>query len=165
MPALHILEDERDFDDETGKNKSDDFTQKEDFANLSNYLDSTREKLIPDCIYINAEKGNMPVQVAMSYNKSYTENIVSYVNNINTIEGGTHVAGFRRALTRTLKSYADKSGLLEKVKLEISGDDFSEGLTAVISVKFRSPSLRDRPKPNWAIQMLWELWIWPSVKR
>ena len=88
---------------------------------------------------MDGEKGEVPVQIAMSYNTSYTENVVSYVNNISTIEGGTHVSGFRRALTRTLKSYADKSGLLDKVKIEISGDDFREGLTAVISVKIAEP--------------------------
>src|SRR5690606_10329394 len=103
------------------------------------YLDSTREKLIPEPIYIEGEKGGVPVQVALNYNTSYSENVVSYVNNINTIEGGTHVSGVRRALTRTLKSYAEKSGLLDKVKLEISGDDFREGLTAVISVKVAEP--------------------------
>jgi DNA gyrase subunit B len=95
---------------------------------------------------LTARKGNMPVQVAMSYNKSYTENVVSYVNNINTIEGGTHVAGFRRALTRTLKGYADKSGLLDKVKVDISGDDFREGLTAVISVKVQEPQFEGQTK-------------------
>jgi DNA gyrase subunit B len=110
------------------------------------YLDSTREKLIPEAIYMDGEKGDVPVQVALSYNTSYTENVVSYVNNINTIEGGTHVAGFRRALTRTLKSYADKSGMLDKVKLEISGDDFREGLTAVISVKVQEPQFEGQTK-------------------
>ncbi len=88
------------------------------------YLDNTRESLIPEPVFIEGDKGGVPVQVALSYNTSFSENVVSYVNNINTIEGGTHVSGFRRALTRTLKGYADKSGLLEKVKVEISGDDF-----------------------------------------
>ncbi|MDZ7604039.1 MAG: DNA topoisomerase (ATP-hydrolyzing) subunit B [Cyclobacteriaceae bacterium] len=141
-----MLEDERDFDEETSKFKSDRFHSEGGLREFVNYLDSNREKLIPDCIYINADKGSMPVQVAMSYNRSYTENVISYVNNINTIEGGTHVAGFRRALTRTLKSYADKSGLLEKVKLEISGDDFREGLTAVISVKVAEPQFEGQTK-------------------
>ena len=86
--------------------------------------------------------------MALNYNTSFTENVISYVNNINTIEGGTHVAGFRRALTRTLKAYADRSGHLDKVKVEISGDDFREGLTAVISVKVQEPSLKARPKPS-----------------
>ena len=110
------------------------------------YLDGSREKLIPTPVYMEGEKGNIPVQVALQYNTSYTENVVSYVNNINTIEGGTHVSGFRRALTRTLKSYADKSGLLEKVKVEISGDDFREGLTAIISVKVAEPQFEGQTK-------------------
>ena len=110
------------------------------------YLDSTRENLIPDPIYIEGDKGTVPVEVALSYNTSYSENVVSYVNNINTIEGGTHVSGFRRALTRTLKSYADKSGLLDKVKIEIAGDDFREGLTAVISIKVAEPQFEGQTK-------------------
>lgn len=145
--GIHIfLEDEREQDDETGKNRSDDFFSEGGLREFVEYLDSNREKLIPECIYIDTEKGNMPVQAALSYNKSYSENVVSYVNNINTIEGGTHVAGFRRALTRTLKAYADKSGLLEKVKLEISGDDFREGLTAVISIKVQEPQFEGQTK-------------------
>ncbi len=140
------LEDQREQDEETGKFKSDSFYSEGGLREFVNYLDSTREKLIPGCIYIDNEKGQMPVQVAMSYNKSYSENVVSYVNNINTIEGGTHVAGFRRALTRTLKAYADKSGLLDKVKIEISGDDFREGLTAVISVKVAEPQFEGQTK-------------------
>jgi len=140
------LEDEREIDDESGKNKRDEFFSQGGLKEFVNYLDSNREKLIHECIYIDSEKGNMPVQVAMSYNKSYTENVVSYVNNINTIEGGTHVAGFRRALTRTLKGYADKSGLLDKVKVDISGDDFREGLTAVISVKVAEPQFEGQTK-------------------
>ncbi len=145
--GIHILlTDERDKDEETGKYKSDTFFSEGGLKEFVNYLDSNREKLISDSIYIDTEKGGMPVQVAMSYNKSYSENVVSYVNNINTIEGGTHVAGFRRALTRTLKAYADKSGLLEKVKVEISGDDFREGLTAVISVKVQEPQFEGQTK-------------------
>src|SRR5689334_23992909 len=96
------------------------------------YLDANREKLIPEPIYMEGDKGGMPVEVAMQYNTSFNENLHSYVNNINTHEGGTHLAGFRRALTRTLKNYAEKMGMLQKVKFEISGDDFREGLTAVI---------------------------------
>ena len=103
-------------------------------------------KLIPEPIFIDSDKTEMPVQVAMSYNTSFTEIVVSYVNNINTIEGGTHVAGFRRALTRTLKSYAEKSGLLEKAKVEISGDDFREGITTVISVKVAEPQFEGQTK-------------------
>ncbi len=110
------------------------------------YLDDTRENLIPTPIFMEGEKGGVPVQVGLSYNTSYTENVVSYVNNINTIEGGTHVSGFRRALTRTLKGYADKSGLLDKVKVDISGDDFREGLTAVISVKVAEPQFEGQTK-------------------
>jgi DNA gyrase subunit B len=140
------LVDERETDDETGKFKSDSFLSEGGLKEFVDYLDSNREKLIAECIYIDSEKSSMPVQVAMSYNKSYTENVVSYVNNINTIEGGTHVAGFRRALTRTLKNYADRSGLLEKVKVEVSGDDFREGLTAVISVKVAEPQFEGQTK-------------------
>jgi DNA gyrase subunit B len=110
------------------------------------YLDNAREKLIPNPIYIAGEKYEVPVQVALSYNTGFTENVVSYVNNINTIEGGTHVAGFRRALTRTLKAYAEKSNLLEKAKVEIIGDDFREGLTAVISVKVAEPQFEGQTK-------------------
>ncbi len=139
------LEDEREQDDE-GKNKSNVFFSEGGLREFVEYVDSTREKLINDCIYIDTEKGVIPVQAALSYNKSYSENIISYVNNINTIEGGTHVAGFRRALTRTLKSYADKSGLLDKVKVEISGDDFREGLTAIISVKVAEPQFEGQTK-------------------
>lgn len=110
------------------------------------YLDNTREKLIPTPLFVEGEKHGVPVQVALSYNTAFAENIVSYVNNINTIEGGTHVAGFRRALTRTLKGYAEKSGLLEKAKVEIVGDDFREGLTAVISVKVAEPQFEGQTK-------------------
>lgn len=110
------------------------------------FIDSGRTKLIPTPIYVESEKGNVPVQVAILYNNSYTENVLSYVNNINTHEGGTHVAGFRRALTRTLKSYADKSGMLEKAKVEITGDDFREGLTAIISVKVAEPQFEGQTK-------------------
>ncbi len=139
------LEDEREQEDD-GSFRSDSFFSEGGLREFVNYLDSNREKLIHECIYINTDKGNMPVEAALSYNRSYTENMVSYVNNINTIEGGTHVAGFRRALTRTLKSYADKSGLLEKAKVEVSGDDFREGLTAVISVKVQEPQFEGQTK-------------------
>jgi DNA gyrase subunit B len=140
-----ILVDERDTDDD-GNFLGDEFYSQGGLAEFVAYLDSNREKLIPDPIYMNNEKGIIPVQVALSYNTSFTENVVSYVNNINTIEGGTHVSGFRRALTRTLKSYADKSGMLDKVKLEISGDDFREGLTAVISIKVQEPQFEGQTK-------------------
>ncbi len=110
------------------------------------YLDDSREHLLPEPVYMIGEKGEVPVEVALTYNTSYSEHVFSYVNNINTIEGGTHVGGFRRALTRTLKAYADKSGLLDKVKIEIVGDDFREGLTAVISVKVQEPQFEGQTK-------------------
>jgi DNA gyrase subunit B len=110
------------------------------------YLDATREKLIEDVIYMEGEKNGIPVEVAMMYNTSFAENLHTYVNNINTHEGGTHLAGFRRGLTRTLKTYAEKSGLLSKVKIEINGDDFREGLTAVISVKVQEPQFEGQTK-------------------
>src|SRR5258705_5537712 len=132
--------------DESGNPKSNTFFSEVGLREFVEYLDSTREKLISNPIFMENTKTEIPVQVALSYNTSYSENLVSYVNNINTHEGGTHVAGFRRALTRTLKSYADKSGLLEKAKVEISGDDFREGLTAVISVKVQEPQLEGPTK-------------------
>ncbi len=110
------------------------------------YLDENREKLIPECISMEGEKNGIPIEVAMQYNTSFSENIHSYVNNINTHEGGTHLSGFRRALTRTLKSYAERSGLLSKLKFDISGDDFREGLTAVISVKVAEPQFEGQTK-------------------
>ena len=115
-------------------------------AEFVEYLDSTRENLIPTPIHMISDKGPIPVEVAMLYNTSYSENVFSYVNNINTLEGGTHVAGFRRALTRTLKAYADKSGMLDKLKLEVTGDDFREGLTAVISIKVQEPQFEGQTK-------------------
>ncbi len=139
------LKDLREMDDE-GKPIEDHFFSEGGLKEFVAYLDSTREKLIPEPIFMEGEKGGIPVQVALSYNSSYSENVVSYVNNINTIEGGTHVSGFRRALTRTLKNYADKSGLLDKVKIEINGDDFREGLTAVISVKVQEPQFEGQTK-------------------
>ena len=110
------------------------------------FLDSTRDPILDDVIYVDGNKDDVPVEVAMIYNSSYTENIHSYVNNINTHEGGTHLAGFRRALTRTLKKYAESSGMLDKVKFEISGDDFREGLTGVISVKVMEPQFEGQTK-------------------
>lgn len=139
------LKDMREIDDD-GNPKSDLFLSQGGLKEFVEYLDSTREALIPEPIYMDSEKGAIPVQVAMSYNTSYSENVVSYVNNISTIEGGTHVSGFRRALTRTLKNYADKSGLLDKVKVDIAGDDFREGLTTVISVKVAEPQFEGQTK-------------------
>ena len=139
------LADEREVD-ENGKYRTDSFYSEGGLKEFVSYLDSTREKLIPEPIYMEGEKSGVPVELAILYNTSYTENVFSYVNNINTIEGGTHVAGFRRGLTRTLKSYADKSGMLEKLKIEVSGDDFREGLTAIISVKVAEPQFEGQTK-------------------
>ncbi len=110
------------------------------------YLDETREKLTEKIIYIDTEKGDVPVEIALQYNTSFSENVHSYVNNINTIEGGTHLAGFRRGLTRTLKTYAEKSGMLAKLKFDINGDDFREGLTAIISCKVQKPQFEGQTK-------------------
>jgi DNA gyrase subunit B len=110
------------------------------------YLDENREKLMPEAIYIEGERKGIPIEIAMQYNTGYSENLHSYVNNINTHEGGTHLAGFRSGLTRTLKNYADRSGLLQKAKVEITGDDFREGLTAIISVKVAEPQFEGQTK-------------------
>ena len=110
------------------------------------FLDATRDRLIPEAIYMEGEKQGVPVELALQYNTGYSENLFSYVNNINTIEGGTHVAGFRRGLTRTLKAYAEKEGLLKNIKFEINGDDFREGLTGVISVKVQEPQFEGQTK-------------------
>ena len=140
-----ILKDHREQEDD-GSTKGETFLSTGGLKEFVEYLDVSRETLIPHPIYMDGEKGAIPVQVALSYNTSYTEHVISYVNNINTIEGGTHIAGFRRALTRTLKAYADKSGILDKVKVEITGDDFREGLTAVISVKVAEPQFEGQTK-------------------
>lgn len=140
-----ILTDLRELEDD-GSPRKDEFYSEGGLVEFVQYLDQTREKIIDTPIYIDTEKNGVPVQVAMNYNSSYSENVVSYVNTINTHEGGSHVSGFRRALTRTLKSYADKSGMLDKLKLEVSGDDFREGLTAVISVKVQEPQFEGQTK-------------------
>ncbi len=145
-PGIKIMLTDLREKDEEGNYRKDEFLSEGGLREFVSYIDSTREKLIPEPIYIENDKGDVPVQIALSYNTSFSENLVSYVNNINTHEGGTHVAGFRRALTRTLKNYADKSGLLDKVKIEISGDDFREGLTAVISVKVAEPQFEGQTK-------------------
>ncbi len=132
--------------DAEGKNPTEMFYSEGGLKEFVAYLDETREKLIAEPIYMEGERGNIPVEVAMQYNTSFNENVHSYVNNINTHEGGTHLAGFRRALTRTLKTYAEKSGQLDKIKFEISGDDFREGLTAVISVKVQEPQFEGQTK-------------------
>ncbi len=132
--------------DESGQPVKDVYRSEIGLPEFVNYLDNTREKLIENTIFMTAEKAGIPVEVAMQYNASFTENVQAYVNNINTIEGGTHLAGFRRALTRTLKSYAERSGMLSKLKFEINGDDFREGLTAVISVKVAEPQFEGQTK-------------------
>lgn len=132
--------------DENGEFLKEEFYSIGGLREFVEFVDAGRTKLIPEPIYVSSEKGTVPVQVAILYNNSYNENVFSYVNNINTHEGGTHVAGFRRALTRTLKSYADKSGMLEKAKVEITGDDFREGLTAIISVKVAEPQFEGQTK-------------------
>ena len=131
---------------EKGSPSSVDFYSENGLIDFITYLDETREKLIPDPIYIEGERNDTPVELVMQYNTSFSENIHSYVNNINTHEGGTHLAGFRRGLTRTLKAYAEKSGMLSKLKFDISGDDFREGLTAIISVKVAEPQFEGQTK-------------------
>jgi DNA gyrase subunit B len=132
--------------DEKGNFQTDSFYSKEGLRDFIDFLDANREKLMPEPIAIEGERNNIPIEVAMQYNTSFAENIHSYVNNINTHEGGTHLSGFRRALTRTLKSYADKTGMLAKLKFDINGDDFREGLTAIISVKVQEPQFEGQTK-------------------
>jgi len=132
--------------DEHGNYKTETFFSKEGLKEFVEYLDNAREKLIDEAIHISTEKSGVPVEIALHYNTSFTENIHSYVNNINTIEGGTHLTGFRRGLTRTLKTYAETSGMLSKLKIDINGDDFREGLTAVISVKVAEPQFEGQTK-------------------
>ena len=133
--------------DEQGNYLCESFHSRDGLKEFVKYLDATRgEPIIESIIYLDTEKNGVPVEVAMQYNNSFSENVHSYVNNINTIEGGTHLTGFRRALTRTLKKYADDSGMLAKLKFDISGDDFREGLTAVISVKVAEPQFEGQTK-------------------
>lgn len=131
---------------EDGSVRSEIFHSTEGLKEFVEYIDEAREPLIENIIHISTEKNGTPVEIAMTYNTSYNENVHSYVNNINTIEGGTHLAGFRRGLTRTLKKYAEDSKMLEKLKIEISGDDFREGLTAVISIKVQEPQFEGQTK-------------------
>ena len=139
------LTDLREVDDD-GKHISNIFHSEGGLKEFVQHIDQNRDQIIDDVIYIDGEKSGIPVEVAMVYNSSYSENLHSYVNNINTHEGGTHLAGFRRGLTNTLKKYADESGMLDKLKFEISGDDFREGLTAVISVKVAEPQFEGQTK-------------------
>jgi len=139
------LTDERE-KDENGEFKAETFFSERGLSEFVEFLDGTRERLIEKVVAIEGEKDNIPVEVAMIYNTSYSENIHSYVNNINTHEGGTHLTGFRRGLTNTLKKYAENSGMLDKLKFEISGDDFREGLTAIVSVKVAEPQFEGQTK-------------------
>ena len=132
--------------EEDGSYKRDTFYSTEGLKEFVRYIDQSRVPLIADVIYLNTEKQGIPIEAAIIYNNGYSENVHSYVNNINTIEGGTHLAGFRRALTRTLKKYADDTKALEKAKVEISGEDFCEGLTAIVSVKVSEPQFEGQTK-------------------
>jgi DNA gyrase subunit B len=126
--------------------RQESFYSEEGLKEFVAFLDATRESLIEETVHIDTEKNDVPVEIALQYNTSFSENIHSYVNNINTIEGGTHLSGFRRGLTRTLKTYAEKSGMLAKLKFDINGDDFREGLTAIISVKVAEPQFEGQTK-------------------
>ena len=140
-----VITDQREKDEE-GLAKSETFFSEGGLSEFVEFIDSNRERIIPSVIAMEGHRNDIPVEVAMHYNDTFGENIHSYVNNINTHEGGTHLAGFRRALTRTLKRYADESGMLAKEKVEVSGDDFREGLTAVISVKVMEPQFEGQTK-------------------
>lgn len=142
--ALNLKDDRT--SEEMPEPKCERFYSEDGLREFVKYLDGSRQAIVEEIIHINTDKYGTPIEVAMTYNNGYTESLHSYVNNINTIEGGTHVAGFRRALTRTLKKYADDSKMLEKAKVEISGDDFREGLTAVISVKVAEPQFEGQTK-------------------
>ncbi len=139
------LKDERN-PNEDGSFITEEFYSEGGLREFVKFLDGTRTAILPEPIYVDGIKQGIPVELALQYNDTYSENVHSYVNNINTIEGGTHVAGFRRGLTRTLKAYADKEGLLKNMKIEITGDDFREGLTAVISVKVAEPQFEGQTK-------------------
>jgi DNA gyrase subunit B len=132
--------------DENGDCPKEEFYSKEGLKEFVRFLDDNREPLIKEVISMEGEKNEIPVEIAMIYNNSYGENLHSYVNNINTHEGGTHLSGFRRGLTNTLKKYADNSGMLDKLKFEITGDDFREGLTAIVSVKIADPQFEGQTK-------------------
>ncbi len=131
---------------EDGSFKSESFYSEKGLEEFVKYIDRSKESLIDDAIHIVTEKNGVPVEIAMTYNTSYNENVFTYVNNINTIEGGTHLTGFRRGLSRTLKKYADDSKMLERLKIEVTGDDFREGLTAVLSVKVQEPQFEGQTK-------------------
>lgn len=140
------ITDKRDVDPETNEPKHEVYYSEHGLKEFVQYLDASREKLIDDTIDITTEKNGVPIEVALHYNTGFSENVFSYVNNINTIEGGTHLAGFKRALTTTLKTYAETHGMLSKLKFEINSEDFREGLTAVISVKVAEPQFEGQTK-------------------
>lgn len=144
--GIHLSITDKRRKDDVGEFVKEEFYSEGGLKEFVSFLDGARDSILEDVVYIDGEKDGVPVEVAMVYNTSYTENVHSYVNNINTHEGGTHLSGFRRGLTRTLKKYADESGLLKKVKFEIFGDDFREGLTAVISVKVMEPQFEGQTK-------------------
>ena len=131
---------------EEGQPRSETFYSSEGLREFVQYIDSNKESLINDVIHLNTERQGIPVEVALTYNTTYNENVYSFVNNINTIEGGTHLTGFRRGLTATLKKYAEDNKMLEKVKIEVASDDFREGLTAVVSVKVMEPQFEGQTK-------------------
>ena len=145
--GIHLDITDRREQNEDGEYLHEHFYSDNGLKGFVEYLDESRgQKIIDDIIYIDTEKNGTPVEVAMQYNDSFSENVHSYVNNINTIEGGTHLTGFRRALTRTMKKYAEENGMLAKIKFDISGDDFREGLTAVVSVKVAEPQFEGQTK-------------------
>ena len=145
--GIHLnITDKREKDEETGEYRHDNYYSQEGLKEFVKFLDGNREPLIEETIHITGERDGVPIEVALQYNTGFSENVHTYVNNINTIEGGTHLTGFRRGLTRTLKKYAEDSGMLAKLKFEISGDDFREGLTAIISVKVAEPQFEGQTK-------------------
>lgn len=145
--GIHLnITDKRDKDEESGEYRHDNYYSQEGLKEFVKYLDGNREPLIEHIIHITGERDGVPIEVALQYNTGFSENVHTYVNNINTIEGGPHLTGFRRGLTRTLKKYADDSGMLSKLKFEINGDDFREGLTAIISVKVAEPQFEGQTK-------------------
>lgn len=164
LVTIEII-DRRDLDDETGQPRSEKFHYEGGVSDFVRYLDENREPFTDTPIFITGEQDNVPLELSMQYNRSYSENVHSYVNNINTHEGGTHVSGFRRALTRSLKSYAEKNNLL-KGKVTISGDDFREGLTAVISVKVPEPQFEGQTKTklgNSEVQSIVEVIVYDKL--
>ncbi len=146
--GIHIELIDKRYKDDKGEFVQETFYSEEGLPEFIRFLDETRESIITKVIAMEGEKNGIPVEVAMVYNTSFSENLHSYVNNINTHEGGTHLSGFRRGLTTMLKKYADSSGMLDKLKFEISGDDFREGLTAIVSVKVAEPQFEGQPKPK-----------------